>query len=235
MGRVQAALRLAGRPPQRRQRKDDVPHAFAGRMRALPLAAALVAALLLPGCSSRDGGDGDGGDSGTPSSGPAPFTLRSASFTNGSAIPARHTCDAAAPTSPPLVASGAPEGTESLALIVRDPDVPTPQAPTRTIVHWVVWNVSVGAAVFPEGGVPVGAHEGSNDFGQGWLGPCPPPTSPPHRYNLTAYALDARPAVPENATAEQLEAAMEGHVLARTSLIGLYARQAVVTTSASPT
>lgn len=214
------------------QRKDDVRGALGPAMRAFALAACLLVALLLPGCSDR-GGDG-GGTTTTTSSGPAGFTLRSSSFINGSAMPARHTCDAAVPTSPPLVASGAPDGTASIALTAKDHDVPTPQAPARTIVHWVVWNVSAATAVWPEGGLPVGAQEGANSFGEGWLGPCPPPTSPPHRYNLTAYALDARPAVPENATAEQLEAAMEGHVLATASLIGLYSRQATVTTSATP-
>lgn len=182
--------------------------------------------LLLTGCS----GDGDPADE-DPADAPE-FTIASSSFDDGDRMPARHTCDGAE-VSPQLTITGSPEGTVSLALTMKDHDVPTPQAPNRTINHWVVWNITFGGAVFPEGSVPIGASEGDNDFGHGYLGPCPPPVSPPHRYTFTAYALDAAPEVRENATAAELDAAMEGHVLARTTLIGLYGREVVPTTTPS--
>jgi Raf kinase inhibitor-like YbhB/YbcL family protein len=180
--------------------------------------------LLLPGCSD-DGGAADDDAIEAPG-----FTIASSSFADGAAIPQRHTCDGDG-VSPQLTITGPPAGTTSLALTMKDHDVPTPQAPNRTINHWVVWNVTVGGAVFPEGSVPIGASEGSNDFGEGYLGPCPPAVSPPHRYNFTVYALDERPAVPDNATAAQLEEAMAGHILARTTLIGMYGRSIVPTTT----
>ena len=196
---------------------------------AMNRATAVLASLLLvvmPGCAQGEDAPDDGE---TPT---ASFVVASGSFGDGGAIPRRHTCDGEE-VSPQLTITGAPEGTESLALTMKDHDVPTPQAPNRTINHWVVWNVSVGGAVFPEGSVPIGASEGDNDFGHGYLGPCPPPLSPPHRYEFTVYALGIRPMVPDNATAPELEAAMAGHFLARTTLIGTYGRS-VVPTSTPP-
>jgi Raf kinase inhibitor-like YbhB/YbcL family protein len=182
-------------------------------------ALALVA-VGLAGCTA---GDGDGADE-TGQDAAEGLRLVSASFSNGEAIPERHTCDGAE-TSPPLRITGGPVGTRSFALLVLDPDVPTPDAPTQTLTHWVVWNISApGPVTFPEGGVPSGATEGSNDFGEGWLGPCPPPGSPPHRYNFTVFALDFRPTLPSDAGREELEAAIQGHVLDNDRLIGTYER-----------
>lgn len=197
-------------------------------MNPLVLAAlVLIAAPAFAGCMQSDGD----GETETSSTGPG-FRIASSSFQAGEPIPRKHTCDGEE-VSPQLTITGSPEETVILALTVKDHDVPTPQAPNRTIVHWVVYDVPVGGAVFPEGGIPIGAREGMNDFGEGWLGPCPPPTSPAHRYNFTAYALDAKVTLPDNATAMQLEQAMAGHVLARTTLIGLYQREVVPTTTPS--
>jgi Raf kinase inhibitor-like YbhB/YbcL family protein len=156
--------------------------------------------------------------------------LTSSAFANTATLPMRHTCDGEG-VSPPLAITGAPEGTVSLALTVQDPDVPTPAAPTRTIDHWVVWNVSVGGAVFPEGSVPIGASEGDSDFGHGWLAPCPPPASPSHRYVFMAYALDTRLELADNATADEMEGAMQGHVLGTTALTAKYGRPVPPTTA----
>ena len=178
--------------------------------------------VVLPGCSGDD--DAPAGP------GPEPgFLVVSRSFNQGGALPQRHTCDGDE-VSPQLTVSGAPEGTESLALTLKDEDVPRP--PDSHLAHWVVWNITVGGAVFPEGSAPIGASEGMNDVGRsGYLGPCPPPASPAHHYNFTVYALDVRPTVRGNATAAELEAAMEGHVLAQTSLLATYSRHVVPTST----
>jgi Raf kinase inhibitor-like YbhB/YbcL family protein len=190
--------------------------------------AAVVLLAALAGCS---GGTGPSSTS-TPSAqstsyrtqAPAEFRLYSSSFVNGHPIPAKHTCDGAG-TSPPLTLLTPPGGSLSLVLTVKDPDVPTPDAPERTLNHWVVWNATALPSVtFPEGGVPAHARQGDNDFGHGWLPPCPPPGSPAHRYNFTAYALNVRPSLPDNTTAPDLDAAIAGHVLARATLVGTYAR-----------
>lgn len=199
------------------------------------LAAASVLVVLLAGCMD---GSAPSRPSSSPSASsasyrtpePAAFRLYSSSFGNGKPIPRKHTCDGDQ-VSPPLTFLTPPQGSKSLALTVKDPDVPTPDAPERTLNHWVVWNASASSSVtFPEGGVSAGAQQGDNDFGHGWLGPCPAPGSPPHHYNFTAYALDLRPALPGNATAGDLGAAMAGHVLAQATLIGTYER-ALNTTS----
>ncbi len=62
------------------------------------------------------------------------LTITSEVFLPNSMIPARYTCDAQN-VSPPLSWSELPEGTQSLALIVDDPDAPDPAAPQRTWVH----------------------------------------------------------------------------------------------------
>jgi phosphatidylethanolamine-binding protein (PEBP) family uncharacterized protein len=49
--------------------------------------------------------------------------MRSSAFEAGGEIPPRHTCDGE-DVSPPLGWDGVPEGTQSLALIMDDPDAP---------------------------------------------------------------------------------------------------------------
>jgi Raf kinase inhibitor-like YbhB/YbcL family protein len=149
----------------------------------------------------------------------------SSMFVDGGTIPAVHTCDGA-DTSPPLTWSELPTGTQSLALIVDDPDAPDPAAPKRTWVHWVLYNVPPSAGRLPEGAsrqLPPGARQGRNDWGNAaYGGPCPPIGR--HRYFFKLYALDA--ALPDlgQPTKAELEHAMQGHVLAQAQLIGCYAR-----------
>jgi SSS family solute:Na+ symporter len=152
------------------------------------------------------------------------ITLRSPSFEHQGSIPMRHTCEGD-DVSPALEWNGLPAGTQSLALIVDDPDAPDPNAPRMTYVHWVLYNLPPGLAGLPEGvgsaGLPAGTREGTNDWKRtGYGGPCPPIGR--HRYFHKLYALDS--VLPDlgPATKAQLEGAIEGHVLARTELIGTY-------------
>lgn len=146
--------------------------------------------------------------------------LTSTSF-QGGRIPAKFTCNGAG-VSPQLAWTAPPAKTASFALIVTDPD-----APGRTFVHWVLYGLSAGTRALPEalpglGDLPGGARQGRNDFGEiGWGGPCPPGHAP-HHYVFTLYALDAKLNLAVGATQAQLEAAMQGHVLARGELVGLY-------------
>jgi Raf kinase inhibitor-like YbhB/YbcL family protein len=151
------------------------------------------------------------------------MNLSSTSFQDGSRIPAKYTCSGAN-ISPQLAWSAPPAATVSLALIVTDPD-----APRGTWVHWVLYNLPAGTRALPEGlpalgQLPDGALQGRNDFGNlGYGGPCPPPGSP-HHYIFTLYALDAKLNLPVGATRAQVEAAMQGHILASGRLIGLFQR-----------
>lgn len=143
--------------------------------------------------------------------------LSSTAFAHDGSIPAKFTCDGE-DVSPPLTMAEVPAGTVSLALIVDDPD-----APGGDWVHWTVWNISPDSPGFSEGTVPAGTVEGQTDFGRsGWGGPCPP--SGEHRYQFKIYALDTTLTLPQTAGKAEMEAAMEGHILEQTILLGRYAR-----------
>ncbi len=75
-----------------------------------------------------------------------------------------------------------------------------------------------------EGQLKSGARQGSNDFRRiGYGGPCPPPGKP-HRYFFKLYALDAKVNLKPGATKQELERALEGHILAQAELMGRYGR-----------
>ena len=116
-----------------------------------------------------------------------------------------------------------PPGAKSLALIVDDPD-----APAKTWVHWVVFDLPADSGGLPES-VPAdptlstGARQGINDFQRiGYGGPCPPGGT--HRYFFKLYALDTRLELDPGSSKSQLLSAMEGHILAEGQLMGRYAR-----------
>jgi Raf kinase inhibitor-like YbhB/YbcL family protein len=150
------------------------------------------------------------------------FTVSSTAFKAGETIPTKYTADGA-DISPPLNWSGAPAGTRSFVVIVEDTD-----APGGTFTHWVLFNVPEDAAGLPER-VPKQpvtsdmALQGTNDFGQlGYGGPSPPPGSP-HHYRFTVYALDNMlDRITVGATAGDVKAQMQGHILAQDTLTGLY-------------
>jgi len=146
------------------------------------------------------------------------MNLESPTFSNHQNIPSKYTCDGEN-VNPPLKISEVPEKSKSLVLIVDDPD-----APMGTWVHWTIWNISPKTTEIPENSVPEGAIEGMTDFGKpGYGGPCPP--SGTHRYFFKLYALDITLDLDTSAKKEDIEKAMEGHILDKAELIGLYSRQ----------
>ena len=154
------------------------------------------------------------------------MTITSPVFTPGGEIPTRYTCEGD-DISPPLAWSTPPSGTQSLALIVDDPDAPDPKAPKMTWVHWVLYNLPPSADGLPEGAaaraLPAGIREGLNDWKRsGYGGPCPPVGR--HRYFHKLYALDR--VLPDLGRPSKvaLERAMQGHILARAELLGTYAK-----------
>ena len=150
--------------------------------------------------------------------------LTSAVFTDGAAIPAKHTCDARN-VSPPLKWSGLPVGAKSLALIMDDPD-----APVGTWVHWVLYDLPATTSELAEDApksqyLAGGAKQGLNDFRHlGYGGPCPPRGNP-HRYFFKLYALDVVLDLKPGLTKKELEQAMEKHILAQAQLMGTYQRK----------
>jgi len=148
--------------------------------------------------------------------------IQSSAFSEGGAIPKQYTCDGK-DISPPLSWAGVPDETKSLALICDDPD-----APRKTWVHWVLFDLPPGIKGLSEGvaareTIAEGGTHGVNDFRKlGYGGPCPP--SGTHRYLFKLYALDAKLALSSGATKEEVLRAMEGHVLAQGTLTGKYSR-----------
>ncbi|MEW5996034.1 MAG: YbhB/YbcL family Raf kinase inhibitor-like protein [Candidatus Micrarchaeota archaeon] len=142
--------------------------------------------------------------------------LESPAFENGGTMPEKYSCDGE-DVSPELRLNGVPNGTNSLALVMDDPD-----APTGTFVHWVAWNIPSGIRTVPEDSSP--GVDGTNDFGRtGYGGPCPPP-GPAHNYRFRIYALDATLNLSTGSTRAQLDSAMQGHILAQAELRGKYGR-----------
>lgn len=144
------------------------------------------------------------------------LTLSSPAFADGGLIPVSHTCDGVG-TSPELHLSGVPKDAQSLVLIMDDPD-----SPTGTWDHWVVFNIPPSTTVLKEGIEPEGVG-GISTFGTtGYGGPCPGKGT--HHYQFKLYALDTMLALPEGSTKQDVERALQGHVLAQATLTGLYQR-----------
>jgi hypothetical protein len=155
-----------------------------------------------------------------------PMKLESPAFSHQGVMPRRFSCDGD-DVSPPLVWSGLPSGTKTLVLIVDDPDAPDPKAPKMTWVHWVLYNLPAVEGGLSEGvmadRLPAGTKQGVNDWKRvGYGGPCPPIGQ--HRYFHKLYALDTELPDLKQATKARLEQAMQGHILGRAELIGLYSR-----------
>lgn len=141
--------------------------------------------------------------------------IESSAFENNGMIPAEYTCDGVN-INPQLTIGGIPAGAESLVLIVDDPD-----APGGTWVHWTVWNIDPLVTEIPENSIPMGAVEGVTDFGKtGYGGPCPP--SGTHRYFFKLYALDTTLELDSSAAVQDINEAMDGHILESAELVGLY-------------
>lgn len=138
--------------------------------------------------------------------------LTSPEFEHNAFIPRKFTCQGD-DVNPALVIEGVPDDTKTLALIMDDPD-----APMGTWVHWVVYNIPVISRI-DENTIP--GEQAMNNFGRmDYGGPCPP--SGTHRYFFKVYALDAEINLRGGARKKDLEAAMEGHILDKAELIGLY-------------
>lgn len=144
--------------------------------------------------------------------------LTSDAFSNGQSIPAKYSC-IGKNISPALAWTEPPAGTQSFALIVDDPD-----APGRTWVHWVLFNIAANTRSLPEdfsadSSIVVGNNSSSQ---ASYQGPCPP--SGTHRYYFKLYALDTVLSLLPGATKDQLLKAMDGHILAQAELLGTFSK-----------
>lgn len=125
--------------------------------------------------------------------------------------------------SPALSWNSPPESTQSFTVIATDKDSPL----WFNFVHWVLYDLPADRRDLPEGiakqgQLPDGSRQGVNGFDKlGYVGPCPPGHSP-HRYRFDLYALNTRLNLPPGASKKQVVKAMNGHILARGTLIGKY-------------
>lgn len=149
------------------------------------------------------------------------LALTSPAFEDGAPIP-REYGYTERNVNPPLRISGVPDETESLALVVDDPDAVEPAG--KVWDHWVVWNLPPETEEIDEAfdASDSGAVEGQNDFGEsGYGGPNPPDGE--HTYEFRLYALDKTLSLGRGAKKAEFEDTATGHVLASTRLTGTYA------------
>jgi Raf kinase inhibitor-like YbhB/YbcL family protein len=186
--------------------------------------AVIVTGILMVSCQAQDQSQ-PAADSSKPemeADSAMALTISSSAFDEAGMIPKKYTCDSVN-VSPPLSWSGVPDGAQSIALTCDDPD-----APSKTWVHWVMYNIPPDTGSLTEGVprdpvLPNGAVQAFTDFNLvGYGGPCPP--SGTHRYYFKLYALDTKLELEGRVTKQVLLAAMEGHVLAEGVLMGRYAR-----------
>ncbi len=152
--------------------------------------------------------------------------LSSPAFEHGERIPARFTCDGANLV-PPLQISDIPSDARTLVLIMDDPDVPKLLRSDGMWDHWVVFNIPAGTTEIREGEEPDGIHGKGTGGNLDYFGPCPPDRE--HRYFFKVYALDGELDLPEGATKQEVETALEGRLLAKAELMGRYQRGFVKT------
>ena len=126
---------------------------------------------------------------------------------------------------PPLAVNGIPEKTDTLVLIMDDPDAMG--AVGKVWLHWLEWDIIPNTLDYSFFDL---SHRedhfvGVNDFGEeGYGGPAPPDKR--HTYVFKVYALDSRLLdldYGEAPTKADVEKAMEGHIIEQTQLTGTYA------------
>jgi hypothetical protein len=153
-----------------------------------------------------------------------PLTLTSPAFADGDRLPRKYAREDRN-LSPPLRWTGVPEGTESLALALEDPE-----GLHGTVRHWLLYNLEADRRELPES-VETGPerdrlHVARNDFGHRYYdGPEPPEGDPPHRcvFRLAALSVPSL-SVPADAGAAQVWDEALKHAIEIAELAALYQR-----------
>lgn len=151
------------------------------------------------------------------------LTLTSPAFEDGGSIPSTYTCDGTN-VNPEIRISGVPEGTESLVLIMDDPDIPDAVKQSRGVEkfdHWVLYAIPKDTTVISEGS-PVGTEGLTSAGTTGYTGPCPPDKE--HRYIFRLYALSGTLNFIKAPTLDEVEEAAKGMTIASATLMGRYNR-----------
>ena len=144
--------------------------------------------------------------------------VESPAFAAGGKIPLENSCEGKG-VSPPIRWSDVPPETQSLAVIVDDPD-----APNGPYVHLAVFDLPSSARSLPgdlDGQRALAARLATNSKGEPGFSPVCPPTGK-HTYRFRVFALDRVLSLPKGVSANELENAMQGHILAKGELDGTY-------------
>jgi len=149
----------------------------------------------------------------------ADLTISSTAFSDNGRMPAKYSCDGEG-VNPPLAFGNVPPRTQSLALIVEDPDIPEQfksQVPGGVFDHWVMWDIAPDSKGFAEGAGKGGLNASG---GQGFFGACPPDRA--HRYFFKLFALDRKLTGVTIRSKADLQGAMAGHIIQQAQMIGIY-------------
>lgn len=148
--------------------------------------------------------------------------LSSPAFAEGGSIPMKYTCEGEN-INPPLEIEGVPAKAGSLVLIMDDPDVPPSVRADQMYDHWVIFDIPPTIRMIEENSPSPGVMGKSTNGQNTYVGPCPPDRE--HRYFFKLYALDREIRLRTGATKQEVERAMQGHILAEAKLMGRYRKQ----------
>src|SRR5581483_3563 len=182
---------------------------------AMIAAAAALVTAQGGGAQGRAGGGGGRG--------PAvpPMLMTTTAFEDGGILPAKYA--GAMGVSPALNWTQVPPGTQSLVLLLHDPE-PALNKGLMDVTHWLVWNIPATTTGLPEG--VQAAPEAPDGMRQvslrsnGYMGPGAP-AGPYHHYTFELFAVDTKIDVPQGEPAQAAETrtavmnAIDGHVLSR--------------------
>ncbi|MCX2932029.1 YbhB/YbcL family Raf kinase inhibitor-like protein [Mycobacterium sp. CVI_P3] len=147
----------------------------------------------------------------------AELAVSSPAFADNTPIPVEFSCHGGN-VPPPLRWEGVPDGAESLALVVDDPD-----APSGLYTHWVVTGIPPSTTEIVDGGLPDGAQVSLNSTGNAnYLGPCPPAGTGVHHYRFQLYALSKPLVLAPTTPVRQATDAISGAAIAAATTVGLF-------------
>jgi len=144
-----------------------------------------------------------------------PLEVRSSMFAPGGPLPAL------GETPPPISWGEVPAGTQSIAVIVEDPDAPLP----KPFVHWLVYGILPTVREMDLATAKYYREGRNSHLRIGYAAPAPPPGHGVHNYHFQVFALDTPLELPPGEGHSALLRAMKGHVLACGDLIGTFYRR----------
>lgn len=143
--------------------------------------------------------------------------IKSSAFENNQELPQKYGYKFSN-VNPPFSIEGIPVNAKTIVIICDDPD-----APSGDFVHWLVFNIPSSSSIMKiDENFKTGIN-GRNDFGNNrYDGPSPP--SGTHRYFFKFYSLDSSLSLVAGASKKDIEKAMQGHILAKGEIIGLFSK-----------